>query len=446
MSIAIKVQNLSKRYSIQASKGVDLKGTLRESLSRSAVNAFRRVRNIASMDFSTNPNMQEFYALRGVEFQVQQGEVLGIIGRNGAGKSTLLKILSRITEPTTGRVELYGRVASLLEVGTGFHPELTGRENIFLNGAVLGMPRREIQRKFDEIIAFADVEQFLDVPVKRYSSGMFVRLAFSVAAHLEPEILVVDEVLAVGDIAFQRKCIGKMNEVATQSGRTILFVSHQMTAVQRLCNSAIVLEKGEIIFTGSVQQGISKYVETTSENLGSGENLQQRPRPRWFKRTFPLYLNRCVLINHAGQASENVNFAAPIRLLFEFHSEKSLSDFTLKIFLDSQTHTRVLTVQSDQASVSFSFPEPGTQRILVDLGILHLIPGIYTLSVAASRLGSVLDRVEQASSFQVLPVSEVDSLLPQDQSGIIAPPVTWNQLQDQQEIESLIVGKSGAES
>lgn len=208
------------------------------------------------------PSVEDFWALRDVSFEVNRGDVVGIIGRNGAGKSTLLKILSRITEPTEGRVELDGRVASLLEVGTGFHPELTGRENIFLNGAILGMTRAEVRRKFDEIVAFAEVEQFLDTPVKRYSSGMYVRLAFSVAAHLEPEILVVDEVLAVGDAEFQKKCLGKMREVS-KGGRTVLFVSHNMAAVQALCSSAISLDSGRIIFDGQSAEAVSRYLNAS---------------------------------------------------------------------------------------------------------------------------------------------------------------------------------------
>ena len=204
---------------------------------------------------------EEFWALKDVSFEVKRGEVVGIIGRNGAGKSTLLKILSRITEPTEGRVTLRGRVASLLEVGTGFHPELTGRENIFLNGAILGMTKAEIKKKFDEIVAFAEVERFLDTPVKRYSSGMYVRLAFAVAAHLEPEILVVDEVLAVGDAEFQKKCLGKMKDVATD-GRTVLFVSHNMAAVQNLCGLGLVLKMGEIVFNGDIDRAVSHYVNS----------------------------------------------------------------------------------------------------------------------------------------------------------------------------------------
>src|SRR5437868_12121405 len=223
----IKVDGLSKRYRIAATRTTN--DRLSESLSATLQAPVRRFR----ANGNGRPKTRELWALKDVSFEVGEGEVIGIIGRNGAGKSTLLKILSRITDPTEGRVRIKGRVASLLEVGTGFHPELTGRENVYLNGAILGMTREEIRRKFDEIVSFAEIERFLDTPVKRYSSGMYVRLAFAVAAHLEPEILVVDEVLAVGDAAFQKKCLGKMEDVST-TGRTVLFVSHQMSAIQKL--------------------------------------------------------------------------------------------------------------------------------------------------------------------------------------------------------------------
>ncbi|HEY5040981.1 MAG TPA: ABC transporter ATP-binding protein [Verrucomicrobiae bacterium] len=222
----------------------------------------------------TRHSSEDFWALKDVSFEVKRGEVVGIIGRNGAGKSTLLKILSRITEPTTGRVHLRGRVASLLEVGTGFHPELTGRENVFLNGAILGMTRAEIKKKFDEIVAFAEVEKFLDTPVKRYSSGMYVRLAFAVAAHLEPEILIVDEVLAVGDAEFQKKCLGKMSDVA-KGGRTVLFVSHNMAAVNKLCLRAIMLNGGRVIRDGEISQVVNHYLNSGLEK--SGELIWPQP-------------------------------------------------------------------------------------------------------------------------------------------------------------------------
>lgn len=260
----ISVEGLSKRYVIQHESRQD---TLRDALRHGARKLWRKYR------WGTGFTKEEFWALRDVSFEVKQGEVLGIIGRNGAGKSTLLKILSRITEPTKGRVTLRGRVASLLEVGTGFHPELSGRENIYLNGAILGMSRAEITRKFDEIVAFAEVERFLDTPVKRYSSGMYVRLAFAVAAHLEPEILIVDEVLAVGDAQFQKKCLGKMQDVALSQGRTVLFVSHNIGAIRQLTKSCIYLEQGRILATGSTADVVSRYVHSTEPKgiLGSGK-------------------------------------------------------------------------------------------------------------------------------------------------------------------------------
>jgi lipopolysaccharide transport system ATP-binding protein len=256
----IRVDNLSKKYILSHQQ----EGTYRYKALRDVitVGAKSLVQNFikSSASQKPDPSREEFWALKGISFEVNQGEAVGIIGRNGAGKSTLLKLLSRITEPTTGNIKIAGRVASLLEVGTGFHPELTGRENIFLNGAILGMGRVEIKQKFDEIVAFAEVEQFLDTPVKRYSSGMYVRLAFSVAAHLEPEILIVDEVLAVGDSAFQKKCLGKMGDVATKEGRTVLFVSHSMQAIAQLTKRCILLSKGNIQFDGHTDKAVRLYI------------------------------------------------------------------------------------------------------------------------------------------------------------------------------------------
>ena len=258
MKAAISVENLGKSYVIrheQSPRYTALRDVLMERVRGLGRRVFLPRREVAS----PRVTQEQFWALKGVSFEVNQGDRLGIIGRNGAGKSTLLKILSRITEPTTGRVRIRGRVASLLEVGTGFHPELTGRENIFLNGVILGMTKAEIVRKFDEIVAFAEVERFLDTPVKRYSSGMHVRLAFAVAAHLEPEILIVDEVLAVGDNQFQDKCLGKMKEIG-ESGRTVLFVSHNMGALQQFCSAGILLEKGEFAFKGKMKDAIGEYL------------------------------------------------------------------------------------------------------------------------------------------------------------------------------------------
>lgn len=257
----IKIENLGKKYII-SHQGNGRYKTLREQMVTGLEGFFYKTRKLITGKNSDTGLKEEFWALRDISFEVQKGDRIGIIGRNGAGKSTLLKVLSRITEPTTGRIFIKGRVASLLEVGTGFHPELTGRENIFLNGAILGMSRTEIKRKFDEIVDFSGVEKFLDTPVKRFSSGMYVRLAFSVAAHLEPEILVVDEVLAVGDADFQKKCLGKMDSVSKQEGRTVLFVSHNMAAIQNLCNKSLVLNQGSVSFPlSNTEAAIDHYLE-----------------------------------------------------------------------------------------------------------------------------------------------------------------------------------------
>lgn len=274
VAAAIEVFGLGKRYLVghrQAAR----QGSLRDALAETAQGFSQRLmhplRTLSGRPFPGAKGVEEFWALHDVSFSVAKGERVGIIGRNGAGKSTLLKILSRITEPTTGQACIRGRTTSLLEVGTGFHPELTGRENIFLNGAIMGMRRAEIRRKFDEIVAFAEVEKFLDTPVKRYSSGMYVRLAFAVAAHLEPEILIVDEVLAVGDAQFQRKCLGKMEEVSAGQGRTILFVSHNMTAIRNLCDRAIWLQDGSIHETGGAVQVAERYLQ---QNMHASSEVQ----------------------------------------------------------------------------------------------------------------------------------------------------------------------------
>ncbi len=272
-------ENLSKRYLIghQPARG----DGLRHALDRAMREPIKRLRSLGGKPAAAS---EEFWSLRDVNFEIKQGELVGIIGRNGAGKSTLLKILSRITEPTTGRIRIHGRVSSLLEVGTGFHPELTGRENIFLNGAILGMSRLDIKAKFDEIVAFSEVERFIDTPVKRYSSGMYVRLAFAVAAHLEPEILIIDEVLAVGDAAFQKRCLGKMEDVSRREGRTVLLVSHQMPIVMHLCNRCILLHSGSVLHSGPTKEVVDAYLlhaaDLTSIELSQREDRQGKGQAR----------------------------------------------------------------------------------------------------------------------------------------------------------------------
>ena len=285
MSNVISVENLGKKYTISHQQRGD-NSSLREIITDSVASFGRKIlspltRHSSPLPLASDfpdpyplphaPAVEDFWALKGISFDVKQGDRVGIIGRNGAGKSTLLKILSRITEPTTGRVKIKGRVASLLEVGTGFHPELTGRENIYLNGAILGMEKAEIKRKFNEIVDFAEIEKFLDTPVKRYSSGMYVRLAFAVAAHLEPEILVVDEVLAVGDAMFQKKCLGKMEDVSARDGRTVLFVSHNMSAIRHLCQRVIILENGAVRMDDQADMAISYYISSAADTSVSCE-------------------------------------------------------------------------------------------------------------------------------------------------------------------------------
>jgi len=262
----IKSEHLGKKYIIghQSTRGYK---TFREQMLQHVHNFYSRTKKLVSgQEVLEGDELEDFWALKDLNFEIKKGDRVGIIGKNGAGKSTLLKVLSRITEPTTGKVFIKGRVASLLEVGTGFHPELTGRENIFLNGAIMGMSRAEIKRKFNEIVDFSGVEKFLDTPVKRYSSGMYVRLAFSVAAHLEPEILVVDEVLAVGDAEFQKKCLGKMQDVSDAEGRTVLFVSHNLMALSSLCNKGIYLKQGQMQLQGNIEEVLSRYMKEGAEN------------------------------------------------------------------------------------------------------------------------------------------------------------------------------------
>ena len=320
MSAVVQVKDLSKRYYI----GKKQSGSLRETLSHAAGNLFSKTES------------EEFWALKDVSFEVQQGEVLGIIGKNGAGKSTLLKILSRITEPTTGSVVIDGRVSSLLEVGTGFHPELTGRENIFLNGAILGMKRAEIRKKFDEIVAFSGIEQFIDTPVKRYSSGMYVRLAFAVAAHLEPEILIIDEVLAVGDAEFQKKCLGKMKDVSEQQGRTVIFVSHNMSAILNLCARTIFLRNGRLNMDGNSISVINEYLKegslTTSERIW--KDLATAPGGHGIK------LVRAAVHAKGRKPEDVIRASDEVVIDFDFYQAKTGDgiDITINVFEESGVH------------------------------------------------------------------------------------------------------------
>lgn len=329
---------------------------------------------------------EEFWALKDVSFEVRQGDVVGIIGRNGAGKSTLLKILSRITEPTQGRIRLRGRVASLLEVGTGFHQELTGRENIFLNGAILGMTRREIRQKFDEIVAFSEVEKFLDTPVKRYSSGMYVRLAFAVAAHLEPEILIVDEVLAVGDAAFQKKCLGKMGEVA-KGGRTVLFVSHNMPAVEALCHKAIYLQAGTVKAMGEVEPLVHRYLLETGIEKG-----------REFTGT--IELGESLRLRGMRFLPNPVTSGEPLRFSLDFFAEKQATLSELAMLIYSAQSIRVAILDFRLLGMPLTLAVGEVRRIVGEIESLPLVDGEYSVGLFATArdfTGNVMD----LSSFTV---------------------------------------------
>ena len=307
----IEVENLGKVYKIGSAESYY---SLRDSIS-----------NLFDFKKRISPK-EEFQALKNVSFEVHQGDTLGIIGRNGAGKSTLLKVLSQITPPTTGKIKMRGRVASLLEVGTGFHPELTGRENIYLNGAILGMTRKEIKRKFDQIVDFSEIEKFLDTPVKRYSSGMYVRLAFAVAAHLEPEILIVDEVLAVGDIQFQQKCLNKMQDVA-KGGRTVLFVSHNLGAINKLCQHSILLDKGQISFSGPSSEVVKKYLNTGFQKGGVYEQKTDK--------TKKMNLRKVSLSPNKRNVSENINYDEEIVIRIEYEVNASVKNALLWVSLQT---------------------------------------------------------------------------------------------------------------
>ena len=396
----IEVENLSKCYRL----GVIGATSLRDSAAR----AWHRLRS------GTPAPAEEFWALRDVSFTVQPGEVVGIIGRNGAGKSTLLKILSRITEPTSGRARLRGRVASLLEVGTGFHPELTGRENVFLNGAILGMSRAEVRRKFDEIVAFAEVDQFIDTPVKRYSSGMYVRLAFAVAAHLEPEILVIDEVLAVGDIAFQKKCLGKMESVSRQDGRTVLFVSHNMPAVAQLTQQAVLLKHGRVVFTGPTDEAVEQYLGESQDALVLEYDVSSTPRTYhgtgmvkfqrlWFPRSMPVF----------GPV-ENIRFG------FRALAHASVQNMRISL--------TIFTADGQPVGTGFSINnlslENGRESAWeVELPSLRLAPGHYYIGTA---IGEGNPSSGHRDYDVVLDVLRFEMLPPEGESGTVGHwPKNW---------------------
>ncbi len=409
---AIQVTNLGKHYYLGGTR-TGYK-TLRDSLTSAVAAPFRALRRAPATDRSAIDN--ELWALKDVSFEIKRGEVVGVIGRNGAGKSTLLKILSRITEPSEGYADIYGRIGSLLEVGTGFHPELTGRENIYLNGAILGMRRADIGRQFDEMVAFAEVEKFIDTPVKHYSSGMYLRLAFAVAAHLDPDILLIDEVLAVGDMAFQKKCLGKMGEVA-QQGRTVLFVSHNMSAIKELCQRGILIEHGKIAFNGDSGHCIAEYMKP----------LESEPVPTEGKAKKVLNAG---VPQVKGTEGSKVSAGEPFTISLPITGQRAqnpwmffiVEDFTGRTLIHSRVNSRELGVEIID----------GEYRLNLEIPALWLSPGMYSAffkflfpSVIAStgRLNSERFMLEVSGQFE------------QTGKAILHPDIEWKITSDVEEAE-----------
>jgi lipopolysaccharide transport system ATP-binding protein len=388
----IHAEGLGKRYrrGLQASRGL-----LRDSIARtfrSPLSVFRRV------------NQETFWALQDVSLEVGEGEVLGLIGRNGSGKTTLLKILSRITQPTAGWAEIHGRVGSLLEVGTGFHPELTGRENTYLSGAILGMGKSEITRKFDEIVAFAELEKFIDTPVKHYSSGMFVRLAFAVAAHLEPEILLVDEVLAVGDIRFQRKCLGKMGEVAS-AGRTVVLVSHNMAAISALSTRVVMLEEGSVAFNGRVAEATVLYYSRSMDKIGDGEDLSRIPRDGTGKSRFSSI--KIEALNSNGDRFETAYPGCDLNITVQVECHSETVECNVALIVYDLGGYRIVDTNTGQKN-KFLTLRPGQKaRVQFVLHDLLLKPGKYLVGLWLGRNGiEVMDHIEHAATLDVMESEE----------------------------------------
>ena len=399
--VIIAVESLSKRYLVgHRSAQRESYTALRDIVGREIRNFVRKAVDVVrGQQVVQGDEVEEFWALKDLSFEVKQGEVLGILGRNGAGKSTLLKVLSRITEPTTGRIVLNGRVASLLEVGTGFHPELTGRENIFLNGAILGMTQREIRKKFDEIVDFSETERFLDTPVKHYSSGMYVRLAFAVAAHLEPDILIVDEVLAVGDVAFQRKCLGKMQDVVSQDGRTILLVSHNLAAIENMCKSSLLLADGRVIARGDTSVVVQEYLRDI-------DRVCAIPLAERTDREGSGDVRFVSMVLEDAQGSKVSAFQcgaqATIHFVIENRTDRELRGFRAAFaIIENAVGQRVALLDTQLLGFDVAGIPPGRNSIRIVIPKMPLVPGRYQLRIYSTIEGVITDWIKNAAIFDV---------------------------------------------
>ncbi|MBO4699785.1 ABC transporter ATP-binding protein [bacterium] len=422
----IKVENISKFYQL----GLINHGTLAKDLQgwwaklRGKEDPNSRISMVSKKSSSSDTDF--IYALKDVSFDVQQGEVLGIIGANGAGKSTLLKILSRVTSPTSGCIKIKGRIGSLLEVGTGFHPELTGRENIYLNGAILGMRRHEIDKKLDEIIDFSGVEKFIDTPVKRYSSGMYVRLAFAVAAHLDPEILVVDEVLAVGDADFQKKCLGKMGDVSKKEGRTVLFVSHNMAAVRQLCTRGILLRNGELVFNGVTEDTVNEYLSFNA-NIDEPDLTTRTVNRRG--NQLARFVKIEILSN--GKPTNSIKTGDDISFKMTIDSKDVFPDVRLDLtiydkFSNKLVHTNTFVATNDKISLN-----NGINIVSASFDVMPLQVGSYYINVGLSSVGNSFDWMEKATTFSVTETNILGTgRLPNKNMCSFILPSRWEQTND----------------
>jgi lipopolysaccharide transport system ATP-binding protein len=451
--IAIKVEGLGKRYRIGAQQ--QAYRTLREKLNETALAPFRAAKHLLTRNGngaeqgaegkeqsakngssqSSGPSplalsplrsrasrSETFWALKDVSFEIKRGEVVGIIGRNGAGKSTLLKILSRITEPTEGYADMNGRIASLLEVGTGFHPELTGRENIFLNGSILGMKRLEIKKKFDEIVAFAEIDKFIDTPVKHYSSGMYMRLAFAVAAHLDPEIMLVDEVLAVGDAAFQKKCLGKMSDVAKE-GRTVLFVSHNMGSIRKLCRKAILLDGGRVQLNEVTEKVIAEYLTADASHTGHWVKSNE------VRRLGGIAISEIRVTNSQGTTAGTVDSNRPFNLIVSVDVQDDMSGAQIHARITNQEGVVVFTTANTDASGIDLFTNKGKRTFKIEIPKNFLRPGMYELTVGTMIPKTELfDIVENELFFIVEDVGSHATILRDGRLGVVTPILEWKEI------------------
>jgi lipopolysaccharide transport system ATP-binding protein len=450
---AIRLENISKEYRLGHRERYE---SLRDVLTDTFVSPFRRLgRLLTSHPNGNTPADGMFWALKDVSLEINHGDVVGIIGQNGAGKSTLLKILSRITEPTEGHAEVRGRVGSLLEVGTGFHPELTGRENIYLSGAILGMKKKEITRHFDEIVAFAEIEQFLDTPVKHYSSGMYVRLAFSVAAHMESEILLVDEVLAVGDASFQKKCLGKMSQV-NRSGRTVVFVSHNMATIENLCSTGIVFQEGGIVFSGTSKEGVQFYLQRVCERepeveVALDDTRWLNPMHRKCRSHEDLITyTRIELRNPEGETTRFIRAGEPLIVRLHYRAHKDTARPIFGLLISTEFGTVVSNVNTYLSGFEIPVLPQGDGYVDLHLDSVNLIHGRYFLSAWIGATGpTYYDSLERCT---VLTIEEADfygsgrTLM--DKLGLVLLPCQWScpDFPEQRELSMQGIPKSDAEA